>query len=314
MNKSLPQFFIKKVSRIKSIGAGDRFFITMIYFVLIILFVLVLYPIIFVISASFSDPDMVTSGKMILWPVGFTMSGYHYVFGYKEIWTGYANTMFYTLFGTLLSLAATLPCAYSLSRKDLTGRKFVMTLFIITMYFGGGLIPTYLNYQSFGLINTRTIILISGMVSAYNIIVCRSFFMTTIPWELQESANIDGCGDFKTFTLIVLPLSKPIIVVIALFNAVGHWNGYFSAMIYLQNRSLYPLQLFLREILVMSQINTAVLLSATAEEVESLLRQAKTANLLKYAVIVISTIPMMIIYPWLQNFFAKGVMIGSIKG
>jgi putative aldouronate transport system permease protein len=305
-----------KKNRIKNVGAGDLIFVTVIYIILIFLFILVLYPLIFVLSASFSDPDMVGSGQMILWPVGFTLSGYKYVFGYQEIWTGYANTIFYTFVGTAFNLIVTLTCAYSLSRKDLYGRNFVMTLFIVTMYFSGGLIPTYLNYHSFGLVNTRTILIINGLVSAYNIIVCRTFFSTTVPWELQESARIDGCGDFRTFISIVLPLSKPVIVVMALFYAVGHWNNYFSAMIYLQDRSLYPLQLFLREILVKSQIaaNASSLETASAEEIEALLKQAKTANLLKYAVIVVSTIPMMAIYPWLQKFFAKGVLIGSIKG
>ena len=305
-----------KSSRIKDIGKGDWLFVIAVYSMLIAFFCIVLYPLIFVVSASLSAPMAVVCGEMLIWPVGFTLDGYRYVMSYSDIWTGYMNTVFYTVAGTVLNLAVTLTCAYSLSRKDMVGRNFFMTLFVITMYFSGGLIPTYLNYLSFDLINKRAIMLIDGMVWAYCIIISRTFFVTTIPWELQESAKIDGCGDFMMFLRIVLPLSMPIVVVMTLYYGVGHWNSYFSAMIYLQDRNLYPLQMFLREILVQSKLTTSSFTSGMTnpEEVEALIEQANTANILKYAVIVISTVPMMLIYPWMQKFFAKGILIGSVKG
>lgn len=305
----------KQAHRFRNSGAGEWFFIICVYVFLTLAFILVLYPMVFVISASFSDPTLVASGKMILWPVGFTLKGYYHILHYSDIWLGYGNSIFYTFVGTALNIATTLSCAYALSRKDLAGRRLLLILFIITMYFSGGLIPTYLNYLSFDLVNKRSILLINGLVSAYNIIVCRTFFATTIPWELQESAVIDGCGDFKIFRKIVLPLSMPIVVVMTLYYGVGHWNSYFTEMIYLKDRNLFPLQLFLREILVQSKLSESALLGAASpEEATYLLKEANFANLMKYAVVVISTAPMMLVYPWMQKFFAKGIMIGSLKG
>lgn len=283
--------------------------------VLILLFVLLIYPILFVISASFSAPDMVNAGKVILLPKGFTLDGYRRILQYDEIWLGYANTFFYTFVGTLLNLVFTIPCAYALSRRDLPGRGAIMVVFMFTMYFSGGLIPGYLNIKQLGLLNTRLVLLISGLVSTYNVIVSRTFFASTIPWEMHEAARVDGASDARTFVSIILPLSKPILVVMALYYGVGRWNSYFDAMIYLRDRALYPLQLFLREILIQSQLSKAMLANATdAETAMALVNQANEANLIKYCVIIVSTVPMLAIYPWLQKFFAKGVMIGSIKG
>ena len=283
--------------------------------VLILLFVLLIYPILFVISASFSAPDMVNAGKVILLPKGFTLDGYRRILQYDEIWLGYANTFFYTFVGTLLNLVFTIPCAYALSRRDLPGRGAIMVVFMFTMYFSGGLIPGYLNIKQLGLLNTRLVLLISGLVSTYNVIVSRTFFASTIPWEMHEAARVDGASDARTFVSIILPLSKPILVVMALYYGVGRWNSYFDAMIYLRDRALYPLQLFLREILIQSQLSKAMLANATdAETALALANQANEANLIKYCVIIVSTVPMLAIYPWLQKFFAKGVMIGSIKG
>ena len=303
-----------QVNRIKLSG-GDRVFVLINSALLVLIFVLVLYPIWFVVIASFSDPEMVNTGRVILFPRGWTVGGYARVLRYGEIWTGYGNTIFYTVLGTLLNLAATLPCAYALSRRDMVGRNVLMTLFIITMYFGGGLIPSYLNVKSLGLLNTRLYMLIGGLVSAYNIIVSRTFFANTIPWEMHEAARIDGASDACMFLKIILPLSKPIIAVMALYYGVGHWNSYFNAMIYLKDRALYPLQLFLREILVQSKLATLVAEEGADEAtLKYIEEQQMIANLLKYCVIVISTAPMMVIYPWMQRFFAKGVMIGSVKG
>ena len=294
----------------------DRVFGVINSILLILFSVITQYPLLFVVSASISDPVAVSAGKMILWPVGLTLRGYQYILQYAEIWTGYANTLFYTFVGTIINLAVTLTCAYGLSRRDVPGNGIVMTLFLITMYIGGGLIPNYMNLRMLGLINTRWVLLLPGAVSTYNLIVSRTFFSSTIPWELHEAAFLDGCSDFKLFTKVVLPLSAPIVVVMALYYGVGHWNSYFGAMIYIKDRALYPLQVFLREILSLSTFASAAMESGTlsAEEMAAMLQEAETANLVKYGVIVVSTLPMLILYPFLQKFFAKGVMIGAVKG
>ena len=294
----------------------DRVFGVINSILLILFSVITLYPLLFVVSASVSDPVAVSAGKMILWPVGLTLRGYQYILQYAEIWTGYANTLFYTFVGTIINLAVTLTCAYGLSRRDVPGNGIVMTLFLITMYIGGGLIPNYMNLRMLGLINTRWVLLLPGAVSTYNLIVSRTFFSSTIPWELHEAAFLDGCSDFKLFTKVVLPLSAPIVVVMALYYGVGHWNSYFGAMIYIKDRALYPLQVFLREILSLSTFASAAMESGTlsTEEMAAMLQEAETANLVKYGVIVVSTLPMLILYPFLQKFFAKGVMIGAVKG
>ena len=293
----------------------DRIFEVVNGILLAMAFVVIVYPLVFVLSASFSSPKAVASGEMLLLPKGVTLQGYRQIFQYQEIWTGYANTLFYTVLGTMINLFVTIPCGYALSRRDMPLRGALMVYFMITMYFNSGIIPHYLNVRSMGLLNTRTILLVGGAVSVYNLVVCRSFFGTSIPWALHEAARIDGASDARTFVDIVLPLSKPILVVIALYCAVAHWNSYFTAMVYIQDRKLFPLQLFLREILLKSQAATAMLSNtADAEAAMELYAQQEAANQIKYGVIVVSTLPMMMVYPWLQRFFAKGVMIGSVKG
>ncbi len=294
----------------------DRIFVLLNGVFLTFIFIVMLYPLIYVFSASFSDPRAVGSGEMLLWPVRPSLRAYEYIMNYKEIWTGYANSIFYTVVGTVCNLLATLPCAYALSRKDLKIRGFVLTLFIIVMYFGGGLIPSYLNYRDFGLLNTRSIIIINGLVSSYNLIVAKTFFSNSIPWEIQEAAIIDGASDFKLFGKIILPLSAPIIVVMALYYGVGHWNSYFSALIYLRERVMYPLQMFLKEILTMGQFAETAMMGGTLspEEYLVMVKQSETADMIKYGIIVVSTVPMMVIYPFLQKYFEKGAMVGSIKG
>lgn len=293
----------------------DRIFGAVNAVLLALAFAAIVYPLAFVLSASFSIPKAVASGEMLLLPKGVTLQGYRQIFQHQEIWTGYANTLLYTVLGTALNLAVTIPCGYALSRRDMPLRGALMVYFMITMYFNSGIIPHYLNVRSMGLLNTRTILMVGGAVSVYNLIVCRSFFATSIPWALHEAARIDGASDARTFADIVLPLSKPIIVVIALYCAVAHWNSYFTAMVYIQDRRLFPLQLFLREILLKSQAATAMLSSTSdAEAAMELYAQQEAANQIKYGVIVVSTLPMMMVYPWLQRFFAKGVMIGSVKG
>lgn len=307
---------MEKISKIRQ-SRGDRLFGICNGILLALFFVITMYPLIYVISASISSPDAVTSGRMILWPVDITWKGYQYILQYGDIWTGYKNTIFYTFFGTIINLVATLPCAYGLSRRDVPFRGFVMTLFLITMYINGGLIPGYMNITQLGLLNTRWALLIPGAVSTYNLIVARTFFANTIPWELHEAAFLDGCSNFRLFVKIVLPLSAPIVVVMMLYYGVAHWNSYFNAMMYLSDRAKYPLQVFLREILTKGSFAADAIQSGavfTEEEMIAMIKEANTANLIKYCVIIVSTVPMMIIYPFLQRFFTKGVMIGAVKG
>lgn len=296
---------------------NNTIFNVVIYTILLILGILMLYPLVFVLSASFSDPKAVAGGEMLLFPVKPSLDGYRYLMQYEEIWVGYANTIFYAVVGTVLNLLATLPCAYAMSRKDLKGRKYLMIFFMITMYFSGGMIPGYLNIKSLGLLDTRSVILVNGLVSTFNLIVARTYFMTAIPWEIQEAAVIDGCNDFQIFGKIVFPLSKAITVVMVLYYGIGRWNSYFTEMIYLKDRVKFPLQLFLREILTKSTFAKTAMADGrvfSAEEMMALIKQADTANMLKYGVIILSTLPMLIIYPFLQKYFEQGVMIGSVKG
>lgn len=295
---------------------GDRVFGIVNGAVLALIFIITLYPMLYVLSASFSDPDAVASGKMVLLPVKPSLQAYAYILQYNDIWTGYANTIFYTIVGTAINLAVTLPCAYAFSRRDFKGRSVLMPLFIVTMYFQGGLIPSYLNMRSLGLVDTRMALLILGAVSVYNLIVARTFFANSIPWELHEAAFLDGCSDFRLFFSIALPLSAPITVVMLLYYGIAHWNSYFNAYIYLRTRSLYPLQVFLREILTMGSFMSEIsdLGAYSAEDIAYFTKQAETANMMKYAIIVVSTLPMLILYPFLEKYFAKGVMIGSVKG
>lgn len=306
---------MKKKSRMK-ISTGEKVFIAFTYIFLTAFMLVTLYPLLYVLSASISDPGAVASGKMILWPVEPSWDGYELVLKYKDIWTGYINTIFYTVVGTLLNLAVTLPAAYALSRKDMVGRGLIMTLFIITMYFSGGLIPGYLNMNSFGLVNTRGALLMYELVSVYNLIVARTFFANSIPWELQEAAYLDGASTFKVLTKVILPLSAPIIVVLALYYGIAHWNQYFAAMVFVRDRDLYPLQMFLKEILTQSQLSAEAMTEGgfTAAEIAEMRRMSDTANRMKYCIIVLSAVPMLAIYPWLQKYFAKGAMVGSVKG
>lgn len=277
------------------------------FFILIIA-----YPLIYILSASISDPQYVNSGQMWLFPKGTTFEGFQRVFQSNEIWTGYRNTVFYTLLGTSINLAVTLTCAYALARQELIGKKVIMGLLVFTMFFDGGLIPTYLLVRDLGMINTVWAMVLPNAASMWNIIVTMTFFKVTIPRGLEEAAEIDGASQIRTFFQIVLPLSAPIIAVMALFYGVSHWNQYFNALIFLQDRGLYPLQLFLREILIQQKISTELLQSSGSAE--ALSRHARIADMVKYAVMIVSAAPLLIVYPFLQRFFIKGIMIGSLKG
>ena len=270
--------------------------------------VIILYPIYFVVIASFSDSAAVASGQVWLWPKGFTLDGYNELLKHKDVWIGYRNTIMYTVTGTVIGLFVNLTAAYALSRKDLVGRKFLMLLFVFTMFFNGGLIPTFLTVKQFGLYNTFLVMVLPFSVSAYNIIVARTFFQNVIPSDLRDQARIDGCGNIRYFIQIVLPLSKAIISVLGLWIAVGMWNSYFNALIYLKNSELHPLQLVLRNILITNNMQTAL---GSGEAAQVALR---LANLMRYSVIVVSILPIMCVYPFIQKYFNKGVMIGAVKG
>lgn len=290
----------------------DRLFTGLCNLFLILFIIVVFYPIYFVVLASFTDPVYVSSGKPLLYPVSVNWNGYKAVFNDARIWRGYMNTLIYAGLGTLLGTVTVLMAGYALSRKDLPGRGWVMKAFVFTMYFSGGLIPTYLVVNGLGLVNTRLVLIIMGSVSAYNIVVVRSFMMSTIPDELLDAARIDGCGNGRFFGQIVLPLSKAVIAVMVLYIAVYHWNSYFNAMIYLTDDSKNPLQMVLR----------GILLTATAaannlnENIDSaaMREMSLTVQLIKYSTIVVSTAPIICLYPFVQKYFMKGVMIGSVKG
>lgn len=279
---------------------------------LIVLTIVVVYPLIYVLSASISDPIAVNSGRMWLFPMDITFEGFQRVFRDSEIWMGYRNTIIITLLGTSIHLAVLLPSAYALSRGDLSGRTAIMFLFLFTMFFQGGMIPTFLIVKDLGLVDTLWALVIPNAVGVWAIIVARTFFQMNIPKELQEASQMDGCTDFGLFFRIVLPLSAPIVAVMALFNAVGHWNQYFNALIYLNNRNIFPLQLILREILVQQQMSAQSMMSG--DDLELLARQAHIADIIKYAVMIVSSLPLLLVYPFVQKYFVKGVLIGSIKG
>ena len=293
-------------------GTGDKIVNFLNLFLLTVLFLVVLYPLIFIVSASFSDPQLVSTGKIYLLPKGFNIEGYVRIFRDKEIMIGYRNTIFYTVAGTLVNLALTLPAAYALSKKDLVGRNVIMFFMAITMYFSGGMIPTYLLVKSLNLLNTWVVLLIIGAVSTYNLIVARTFFITGVPHELEEAAIIDGCSQAKTFLLIVLPVSKALIGVMALYYGVGHWNSFFSALLYITDRNKVPLQLVLREILIGEQMREEMLEEAMNDEMQAL--RLQLATLIKYGVIVVSSAPVMVAYPFLKKYFNRGIMLGSLKG
>ena len=285
-----------------------EFFDVIVHIVTFFLVVSVLYPLILVLSNSVSDPGMVARGQIVLLPKGINLEGYKAVFQDKNIMIGYGNTIFYTFFGTIINLIVTVPAGYALTKTTLPGKNFFTTLFIIIMYFSGGMIPTFLLVQSLGLYNTRMVLLILGAFNTYNCIICRSFF-SAMPKELEESAEIDGCTPLGTFIKIVLPLSKALLGVMVLYFAVAHWNSYFNAMIYLREDKMQPLQVFLRRILILAQ--SAQDLEVSEEFAQSL---ADREALLRYSTIVVSSLPLLIVYPFLQKYFDKGVMIGSVKG
>ena len=291
----------------------DKVFMAFVYICLTFALLIVLYPLIYIISASISNPTFVNSGQMWLLPKEITWEGYRLIFENDDIWRGYMMTIFYTALGTLINLAVTIPAAYALARKDFYGRGFFTAMFVLTMFFSGGLIPTYLVVRNLGLIDTIWAMVLPNAAAVWNIIIARVFFQSTIPRGLEEAATIDGASNFKMFVKIILPLSAPIIAVMALFYGVGHWNQYFNAMIYLSDRELYPLQLVLREILVLQEMSSNNT-NMTGEMAQLVHSKQQLSAIIKYGVMIVSTLPIIIIYPFLQRYFVQGVMIGSLKG
>jgi putative aldouronate transport system permease protein len=288
--------------------SDERWFDVIVYLIAAVIIMIVLYPLLFVVSASFSDPARVLSGEVWLLPKGPTLEAYNNILHNEQIWTGYRNSILYTVVGTLINITMTLLAAYPLSRPDLPGRKGLMLIITLTMFFSGGLIPSYLLVKSLGMVDTMWALIIPGAISTYNLIVMRTYFQSSIPWELQEAAHIDGCSNWRLLISIILPLSKPILAVMVLFYAVGHWNAFFNALIYIRSEHLYPLQLILREILMISQ-SAGVDGGNVGMEEKILLSES-----IKYAVIIVSSLPVLVMYPFVQRHFVKGVMIGSIKG
>jgi multiple sugar transport system permease protein/putative aldouronate transport system permease protein len=288
---------------------SDRWFNRGNYVILSLFLAAVLYPCIFIVSASFSSTEAVVSGRVWLWPVDPGLQGYRAVFENKAVWRGFLNSIYYTGVGTFCNVCLTVIAAYPLSRRDFVGRSVFMFLFVFTILFSGGMIPTYLLVKQLGMLNTVWAMILPSALSVFNVIITRTYFQTTIPNEMLEAAQMDGCSDIRFLRRIVLPLSGPILAVITLFYAVGHWNSYFNALLYLNDRSLFPLQLVLRGILIPNQIDPSMMMNE-----EDLVARQGLADLLKYSLIVVATVPVLVIYPFVQKHFVKGVMIGSVKG
>ncbi len=292
---------------------ADKIFSAVNALVLILILVFCFYPIWFVLCASISNPTLVNSGRVVLYPQGITWVGYQSLFREPMVGIGYRNTIFYTAAGTLINLAVTLPAAYALSRKDFVGRNVLTGIFLFTMFFSGGMIPSYLVVQKLHMVNTIWAMLLLGATSMYNIILCRTFFANSIPAELQDAAEIDGCSNFQLFTRIILPLSKPIIAVMTLFFAISHWNSYFTALLYITNDNLKPLQLVLQNILVQSDVMTQMIESGQLDA--GLMEESmRIKQLIRYSLIVTASLPVMCLYPLVQKYFVKGIMIGAVKG
>ena len=287
---------------------NDKTYDRLVTILVVLILISIFYPLYFVVIASISNPDLVSAGKVWFWPKGLSFEGYEFILKDVRILRGYLNTIIYTGGGTLLALVLTIPAGYALSRKDLKGSKLIMLFFVFTMYFGGGLIPMYLVVKQLGLIDTRAVLIVLGSFSVFNLIITRSFYLNTMPRELQEAAEVDGCNIFQYFFYVVLPLSKSIIAVIGLYYAVNHWNSFFNGLIYINNVKLYPLQLILRDILISGQtIDTSI------TDLEMIKRLEQISRTIKYGVIIVSSLPVLMLYPLVQKHFVKGVMIGSVK-
>jgi len=288
---------------------SDKLFYFISYFIITFAFLIVLLPMINIVASSFSSPQATTSGKVTFWPIEPSLLGYKTIFQWKAIWTGYRNSAYYMILGTIINVIITLICAYPLSRLTLPGHRFISLFFVFTMFFSGGIIPNYILVRNLNMINTVWAMIIPGAMSVYNMIITRTYIRTSIPFDLLEASQIDGCSDLRYFWSIVIPLSKPVVAVITLFYAVEHWNSYFTAFLYITQNHRYPLQLVLRQILILSSIDTSAFVNPDAIEASQYM-----ANLVKYGLIIVASLPMMVLYPFIQKHFIKGIMIGSLKG
>jgi putative aldouronate transport system permease protein len=289
---------------------SDMIFDIMIFVFSVFMFLIVAYPLYFVVIASVSDSTLVSTGQVTLYPKGFSLFGYTEIFKDTRIWVGYKNTIIYTVLGTVLNLLLTLPAAYVLSRHEFKARRILMFVFVVTMFFNGGLIPTYLLMKELNLTNNMWVFIIPFSVNVFNLIIVRTFFESSIPKELFEAAQMDGCSHFQFFGKVVLPLSKAVISVVGLYYLVGHWNDFFTGLIYIRDYSLQPLQIVLRDILLSNQVFAEGAGSGGAAGGYA----QRYADQIKYGVIIVSTLPILIVYPFVQKYFEKGVMIGSVKG
>ncbi len=273
-----------------------------------------IYPLYFCVIASFSEPQEVALGRTMLWIRKFTLEPYQYVFKEKQLWIGYRNSIIYTVFGTLYNLVLTIPAAYVLTKKNLPFRNVISWFFFITMYFSGGMIPTYLLMKDLNLIDNPLALIVGAGVSCYNLIVTREYFSSSIPQDIYEAASIDGASELRCFLKIALPLAKPITAVMALYYGVSHWNSYYNALLYIRNKSYYPLQLVLRGILISNELSMSNMENADADMVAYLVHRAQMAQGIKYAIVFIASAPLLVAYPFLQKYFTKGIMVGSVKG
>lgn len=297
-----------KKRRAKRIKAGDRAFDVINTLLLVFVFLIIFYPLYYILIASFSDPDMVLTGKIFLLPKGFQLESYQKVFENSEVMNGYLHTILYAVVGTCINLVVTLSAGYALSRTDLRGKKALTLFFVFTMFFSGGTVPTYMLVRNLKLLNTFWAMVLPNAMSVWNLILCRNFFEENIPKELLEVSQIDGCRNYYFFLKIVLPLSKALIAVMVLFYAVGHWNSYMQPLMYLSDRDKYPLQLVLKNILISSQPDAS--LAGMTDRAE----MYKQTEMLKYALVVVTSVPMIVLYPFVQKYFVQGVMVGSVKG
>lgn len=293
----------------KDRSRGDRVFQAAVYAIIVLIAVFTLYPLIYSLSASVSEPREILNGHVWLYPVNITTNAYQRVFRSADIQSGYLNTIIYAVAGTALNLLMTIAAAYPLSMKDMKGRNFITIMITFTMFFSGGMIPTYINIKNLGLLNTRWSVILPGLINVTNLLILRNYFINSVPDELHEAAEIDGSSSMNTLFTIILPLSKSILVVITIYYFVAHWNAYFDAMMYITKRNKWPLQVFLRQILLLSQMGDMAE-TMGADDANTALLYAS----LKYAIIIIAALPLIIVYPLVQKFFEKGIMLGSVKG
>lgn len=298
-----------KTAKFRYMSMPDKIFTIFNYTILTLVLIVIAYPLIFVVSASFSDPQAVIRGDVLLLPVNPTLRGYQAVFKNGKILTGFINSVFYLVVGTLLNLVMTMLCAYPLSRKEFKARGFISLFFVFTMYFSGGMVPTYILVNKLGLLNTRLAMIIPTAMSTYNMIICRTYIVNSIPDELYEASQMDGCTPFKYMMKVIVPLSKPILAVLTLYYGVAKWNDYFNAMLFLYKDELQPLTIVMKEILIMGKVDMTQVTDASAVS-----KLQGMSELLKYSTMVVATLPVLMLYPLIQKHLVKGVMIGAVKG